>query len=92
LAIAIVTAPKKAPVNNDGGDDGVIASQLQTKDNTTFGFLVPGFFETTVGAFSSPASIALCIAAQNASSILARDSRHDTSLINHSSRMMADLD
>jgi hypothetical protein len=27
-----------------------------------FGFLVPGCFETTVGVFSSPASIALCTA------------------------------
>jgi hypothetical protein len=34
---------------------------------TLFGFLVPGCFETVIGVFSMPASMALCIASQNVS-------------------------
>jgi hypothetical protein len=44
-----------------------------------FGFLVPGFLETTLGVFSSPASIALCIAMRNASSIFSYAMRDDSS-------------
>ncbi len=49
---------------------------------------MPGFFEATVGALSSPASIALCIAARNASSIFSCVLRNDISSINSSSLIL----
>ena len=42
---------------------------------------MPGFFETTVGVFSSLALIALCIAARNASPIFYWIARNDISSI-----------
>ena len=55
------------------------------QDDTTRGFRVPGFFETTVAACSSPALIALCMAARNASSIFSCTARIDISSITSSS-------